>query len=741
MKTNVTVRRQAVLFSLCVGVTFQILAAPPVTDGLKFWVDASDVSSVTTNAGGKVSQWNDLSGTDNHVAQTVDAQKPVYNPTGLDGKPSLSFNSTNVLFKAGSLLCYSNHTAFLVAKATSVNENDMLGSGGTGAGDILVMHYDNKVSGNNFLRGHYWGASGAATKDSAIKTAVSTPLAYAQRMNGTALELYRNGALDASQPYSSFSANKKGIVLGYRTTAGSNGKCFAGEMSEVLIYERALSDAERAQVEAYLIEKWLGDYAPVQPTPVTSGLKFRADASASQTVLTNDAGKVLQWFDLSGNGYHLQQRLTDSRRPVSNPMGLNGKPSLTFTGSNVLLTTASTINYSNHTVFVVAKARDNTTSGWGNDLIGANMGSVNGFLLTMVYGYYNATYWPTNNATSVIATSKTPVTFAPTLYEQRLDDSGMEIFRNGLSDSAAAVGLRTNVLNGVSVGYRIEAVTEYGFVGEISEVLIYDRALSVSERQQVENHLTNKWFTVPVANGLPVTRNLKFRVDASDASTIVTTALGRVERWSGKGPTEFFVRQTVPEKQPTYKPDGLRWRPSLAFNGTNVMAFPFNAINYSNHTVFVVAQATVNASGNIGKDILGSGGTSPGDILLMNFQNKYRGHYWATTNIAVPIALDSVSATVLAPVIYGQTLSDTGFRIYRNGQLDNAKTTGLSYTNVLRSVILGSRQAGGSDYFVGEMSEAIIYDCALTDEERQQVEAYLYEKWLRDRRGTLLQMF
>jgi len=726
----------AVMTTLCVGCALGSLAAPPVTDGLKFWVDASDATSLVTNDAGKVSQWNDLSGTGNHMAQTTDSLKPTYNPTGLDGKPSLSFNSTNVLFKTGSLLCYSNHTAFLVAKATSFTENDMLGSGGTGVGDILVMHYT--VSGNNLFRGHYWGASGVATKDSAVKTAVAVPLVYAQRMNGTALELFRNGTRDAIQPFSSFSPTKKGIILGYRSTGGSSGKCFAGEMSEVLIYERALSEGERAQVEAYLTGKWLMDYDPIAATPVTAGLKFRVDATSRQTILTNAVGQVIQWRDLSGNGYHLQQRLTGltaTNQPVYNPLGLNGKPALSFRGTNVLLTTAATINASNHTVFVVAKATDVTANiNWGNDIVGARVTSAGGFALNLRNGFMTGAYWITNDPPAAI-TGLVPFTFAPTLFEQRLDDTGFNLFRNGISDGSAAFSARTNVLVGISVGYRTELVnTDYGFIGEIAEVLIYDRALNESERQQVESHLTNKWFTA-VDEGVPVSHNLKFRVDASDAASVVTNELGKVSKWWGRGETGYYVTQTTTNKQPTYNPHGLRWRPSLSFNGTNVMSLPFNAINYSNHTVFVVAHAT---SGSGAKDFLGSGGTTSGDILLMNYNNKYRGHYFPTTNSAAPVSIDSVSATVLAPVIYGQTFSDTGLRIYRNGTLDNSKTTGLSYTNVLRSVILGSRS--GSDYFVGEMSEVLIYDCALTDEERQAVEAYLYEKWLRDRRGTLIRM-
>lgn len=392
---------------------------------------------------------------------------------------------------------------------------------------------------------------------------------------------------------------------------------------------------------------------------------------------------------------------------------------------------------------MVAKATDVTDDGTrGNDIVGARAASAGGFALNLRNGLMTGSYWITNDPPAA-ATGLAPFTFSPTLFGQRLDDTGLALFRNGIPDGSAAFSGRTNALVGVSVGYRSEWVSPYyGFIGEISEVLIYDRALSAEERMQVETHLTNKWFTVPAADGLPVTRDLKFRVDASDASSVVTTALGRVSRWSGKGPTEYSARQTLAERQPAYKPDGLRWRPSLSFNGTNVLSMPVNAINYSNHTVFVVAQAA-ETSGS--RDFLGSGGTGPGYILLMNNINKYRGHYWASDDSAGSFWLDSVSPAVLTPVIYGQTLSDTGFRIYRNGALDNERTAGLLYTNVLRGVTLGYRYHAGvgnfGSAFKGELSEVLIYDRALTDEERQAVEAYLYEKWLKDRRGTLIRMW
>ena len=737
MKTGMTMSRLAVMAGLCLGGAFGVLATPPVTSGLKFWVDASDASSVTTNASGLVSQWNDLSGTGNHVTQATDSQKPLYNRTGLDGKPSLSFNSSNVLVRSAGL-CYSNHTVFLVAKATAFSENDMLGSGGTAAGDTLIMHY--KVGVNTVFRGHYWNASGTAiTKDSAINTTVSVPLVYEQRLTDTALELFRNGVRDFIMPFSgSFSANKKSVVLGCRTAGGTNGKCFAGELSEVLIYERALSDAERAQVEAYLGSKWTVSYDTVQATPVTTGLKFRVDASARQSILTNADGTVCQWRDLSGNGYHLQQRSVVSNQPSYNPAGYCGKPALSFNGTNVLVTTASTINYSNHTVFVVAKATDTTaTAGQGNDLLGANanLATANSVLLNHFNFRYWGTYWPTNNASSIVIASTAAITFAPTLYELRLDDVGMELFRNGMSDGSTPVGARTNILNGVSLGYRTEGIIyDYGFIGQVAEVLVYDRALSAVERVQVESHLTNKWYTAAAAS-VPVTRNLKFWVDASVTSSIVTAA-GKVVRWKGQSETGYYVKQDSATMQPTYNPQGIKWHPSLSFNGTNVMSIPFTAINYSNHTVFVVAQATEVVAASDFLSGGAAGGGSAGETLLMNYQNKFRGHYMPSTTPASWTTLDSTSAAVVKPVIYEQRLDNANLKIYRNGQLDGTSAAITFYTNVLRTVCLGSRSTGGGNNFKGEMSEVLVYDCALTDAERQQVEAYLYAKWLMERRGT-----
>jgi len=332
-----------------------------------------------------------------------------------------------------------------------------------------------------------------------------------------------------------------------------------------------------------------------------------------------------------------------------------------------------------------------------------------------------------------------PITFAPTLYELRLDDAGLELFRNGVSDGSTPVGARTNILNGVSLGYRNEGVINYyGFIGQVAEVLIYDRALSADERVQVESHLTNKWYSAAAA-AVPVTRNLKFWVDASVTSSIVTAA-GKVAIWKGQSESGYYVKQDNATMQPTYNPQGIKWHPSLSFNGTNVMSLPFTAINYSNHTVFVVAQAAEVVAAS---DFLSGGGAAvggSGELLLMNYQNKFRGHYMPSTTPASWTTLDSSSAAVVKPVIYEQRLDNANLKIYRNGQLDGTSAAISFYTNVLRTVCLGSRSTGGGTNFKGEMSEVLVYDCALTDAERQQVEAYLYAKWLMERRGTQIRV-
>lgn len=63
---------------------------------------------------------------------------------------------------------------------------------------------------------------------------------------------------------------------------------------------------------------------------------YAADVASSITIATG----VQQWSDLSGKGRHLIQNVTNNQ-PLHNSVTLNGKPTVTFDGSNDSLRTAN----------------------------------------------------------------------------------------------------------------------------------------------------------------------------------------------------------------------------------------------------------------------------------------------------------------------------------------------------------------------------------------------------------------
>jgi len=479
--------RLAVTAGFYVGGLLSVWAAPPVTDGLKFWVDASDASSLVTNATGKVSQWNDLSGGSHSATQGTPASQPAYNPTGLVGRASLSFTGSQFLMTA-ACVSFSNHTVFVVAQATATNESDILTSGThLTAGDILLMNYQGKY------RGHYWPTNNAWMAVSSTLPAVLTPVIYQQRVDDASLNLYRNGGFDAiSAPAYPREYVTKPVFLGSRYADNTRSSGFKGELSEVLVYDRALTDAERMRVEEYLADKWLPPLSKPGKPPVTSGLKVWLDASDITALVTNGSGKVSQWNNQAMLWRHATQS-TSGAQPLYRTNGLNRHPSLSFNGANVMSTPAF-VNYSNHAVFVVAQA---TITNQYRDILGSGGTSPGDILLMNVLeGKYRGHCWP-NGSTYALDSIKPSVT-TPVIYEQTADNTTMRILRNGQLDRTRTDTVaRTNALRSVCLGGRYTSAGSASFIGEMSEVLVYDRALSSNECVQVETYLFEKWLVPP----------------------------------------------------------------------------------------------------------------------------------------------------------------------------------------------------------------------------------------------------
>jgi hypothetical protein len=233
--------------------------APPA--GLQMWLRAD--AGVKVN-GGTVSAWLDQSPSGNSAVQDKPAAQPKLLPNAFSGKPALKFDGVDnsfVLpdgfgdFRAGL-------TAFVVVRPAP---------GGAFARFIdldVGPTCDNIVFGRKDTPDKlgFWVYSNSLTrgKVEAPGAVVANEVqSFCALLNpGGHATLYKNGgavaAGDTSTP--KYTIRKPNSIA--KSNSGGSDPLFKGEMYEILLYNRALSEAERVYVESYLYARYFDPTTP-----------------------------------------------------------------------------------------------------------------------------------------------------------------------------------------------------------------------------------------------------------------------------------------------------------------------------------------------------------------------------------------------------------------------------------------------------------------------------------------------
>ena len=233
------------------------------------------------------------------------------------------------------------------------------------------------------------------------------------------------------------------------------------------------------------------------PTQI-AGLQLWLDAADGSTLFDATAGgslvavdgTVKRWQDKSGNQRHCTEFGSGPQRKAAQ---INGRGVVRFNGTNTQLSGTSTPGGGNaRTTFVVAKA--NTSSGGELLQLGANLLGGAGFLHRAGHFSGNTLIGGdlyTNNL--IISGTELPVTSAFVGCIVQASRSSFQYFHNAASYSV------TGTLNSFSMneGYFVGALrgsSSFGFYdGDIGEIIVYDAALSSSNRVAVEAYLISKW--------------------------------------------------------------------------------------------------------------------------------------------------------------------------------------------------------------------------------------------------------
>ena len=220
--------------------------SPLRVSGSQLWLDAADSSSITGTT--SVTEWRDKSGNARHLG--VGAGTTSYSSNAIQLNSSYMFvdspvNLSNVtMFILAKTTGGNNQTVFTTKSSVSQSYNTLDGFGFYMDGTTSVRLY-----------GQYGGGV------SSFATNTSTPKLFSYQSSGTSISVWMNAISQVGATLSSSrTSTAGGFGIGAEWTNEDGGRFqnfyVIASINEVIVYNSALTTAQRQQVEGYLAWKW-----------------------------------------------------------------------------------------------------------------------------------------------------------------------------------------------------------------------------------------------------------------------------------------------------------------------------------------------------------------------------------------------------------------------------------------------------------------------------------------------------
>ena len=237
--------------------TFSVTSIP----GLILWLDAADPNNNGTQPANNASltSWKDKSGLGNNSSASSGV---TYTTNGLNSKPAMYYNNGN----QGSISYYfsgnvtnNNPTmtvfAVISMSSASLPSARIIGfSGGSTVNDFQSTNYFGFLRQSSTGMGPYRAGTYVANN---TYTSYATPYVYGAWFDGTNeysnVQVGNNTTIGSAASSGNFAITYYSI--GNNPQPDSNGP-FTGYISEILVYNTCLTQAQRQQVEGYLSWKW-----------------------------------------------------------------------------------------------------------------------------------------------------------------------------------------------------------------------------------------------------------------------------------------------------------------------------------------------------------------------------------------------------------------------------------------------------------------------------------------------------
>ncbi|HEX7632044.1 MAG TPA: LamG-like jellyroll fold domain-containing protein [Lacunisphaera sp.] len=263
------------------SVTTPATGIPVPLAGMRLWLKADTVSA------GAVSVWPDFSGHHNDASQTNAALQPLKVSAAINGRPAVRFDGSNDYLAFGDLMA------------------------GATAGEVFIVLKNSTASptrNNNlwyFTRGSYHPLQDKTTLETFATSediygpepvqALDQPHLYNVSGQSGSWTSWINGSVYLSRATNTVPAFYTAPQLGW---AG-----YGGDIAEVIIYDHALTTAEREAVGGYLNRR----FAFIAAAPATPGALAASAVSGTQVSLTwsgvqNGSGTIYTLERKTGSG-------------------------------------------------------------------------------------------------------------------------------------------------------------------------------------------------------------------------------------------------------------------------------------------------------------------------------------------------------------------------------------------------------------------------------------------------------
>jgi hypothetical protein len=389
-------------------------------------------------------------------------------------------------------------------------------------------------------------------------------------------------------------------------------------------------------------------FAQTSPIP-TSGLKMWLKADAGVTANANNQVSVLA--DQSGNGNDVTQSIT-ANQPTLVPNAMNGQPVVRFNGSSTYLKLPSSLNSSSALPLTFVMVTRGATS-----LQGA-LDSAPSLPNTFRFFSNYVELW----SQSPSVTLAPPAAGAITSVISQANGSGNRLLDVYLNGSEQGGGVKTGNTSPVAFtnGQIGRINTGYYYNGDIAEVLVYNRALSTAERQQVEGYLNGK-YGVAVPSGLTVSP-----ISSTQAALCWNWAgnagMGvQVERKDGESgtfsvvatltgsPTTFVDENLSPGIQYIYQISGIQTQsitlepgiPTVPTGGLNLWLAAGAGVTSSGANNQVSVWTDLSAHGNVAQTVAGNQPALVSNVMNGQPVVRFNG---ASTYLNLNSALNGTSA-------------------------------------------------------------------------------------------------